>query len=92
MFPLAIKVHRRLLNDDAFGVGEALDETAFGKGLIARGSSYFVFGPKQHTEKLSTEAVERFIQLETLLPSWLLFSNVSQMTYDTWKSNYNHIV
>lgn len=97
MFPtiyvsIGIQVHRRLLNDDAFGVGEALDETAFGKGLIARGSSYFVFGPKKHTDQLSTEAKERFIQLETLLPSWLLFSNVSQMTYDSWTSNYNHIV
>lgn len=69
-----------------------MNETAYGKGLIARGSTYFVFGPKEHTEKLSTEANERFIQLETLLPSWLLFSNVSQMSYDTWKSNYNHIV
>lgn len=81
-----------MLHDDAFGVGEALDEKAFGKGLIARGSSFFAFGPKKHTEKLSTEANERFIQLETLLPGWLLFSNVSQMSYDTWKNNYNHIV
>ncbi len=28
---------RRLLFDDAFGVGEALNETAFGTGLVARG-------------------------------------------------------
>lgn len=87
-----VKVHRRLLHDDAFGVGEALNESAYGKGLIARGSTYFVFGPKDHSDKLSTEANERFVQLETLLPSWQLFSNVSQMSYDTWKSNYNHIV
>ena len=31
-------IHRRLLHDDAFGVGEALNETAFGGlGLVARG-------------------------------------------------------
>ena len=30
-------LHRRLLHDDAFGVGEALNETAFGVGLVARG-------------------------------------------------------
>jgi hypothetical protein len=30
-------VCRRLLFDDAFGVGEALNETAFGEGLVARG-------------------------------------------------------
>lgn len=81
-----------MLHDDAFGVAEALNETAYGQGVIARGSSYFVFGSKKHTDKPSTEANERFIQLQTFLPSWLLFSNVSQMSYDSWKSNYNHIV
>lgn len=86
------QVHRRLLHDDAFGVGEALNEIAFGKGLIARGSSYLVFGPKKHTKKVSTEANERFVQLQTLLPSWLFFSNVSQISYDVWKNNYKNIV
>ncbi|XP_031623847.1 lysosomal alpha-mannosidase-like isoform X1 [Contarinia nasturtii] len=88
---IELMVHRRLLHDDAFGVGEALNETAFGKGLIARGTSYFVFGPKRHTEKTSTEANERFIQLQTLLPSWLLFSNVSQLSYNVWKDSYKNI-
>ncbi|XP_018008120.1 lysosomal alpha-mannosidase [Hyalella azteca] len=32
-----LMVHRRLFFDDAFGVGEALDEMAYGRGLIARG-------------------------------------------------------
>ena len=34
---LELMLHRRLFNDDAFGVGEALNETAFGVGLVARG-------------------------------------------------------
>ena len=29
--------HRRLLYDDALGAGEALNETAFGEGLVVRG-------------------------------------------------------
>ena len=29
---------RRLLHDDAFGVGEPLNEEAFGKGLVVRGT------------------------------------------------------
>jgi lysosomal alpha-mannosidase len=32
-----LMLHRRLLDDDAFGVGEALNEAAFGAGLVAKG-------------------------------------------------------
>lgn len=42
--PLVIQLHRRLLNDDAFGVGEALKEDEFGHGVIARGQVYLVLG------------------------------------------------
>ena len=34
---LELMLHRRLFSDDAFGVGEALNETAFGGGLVVRG-------------------------------------------------------
>lgn len=81
-----------MLHDDGFGVGEALNEKAFGKGLIARGSTNLVFGPKKPNKDLSTEVTERFIQLRTLLPSLPLFSDVSNMSYDVWKSIYIHIV
>lgn len=81
-----------MLEDDGLGVDEALNERAFGKGLIARGSTYFVFGAKKTTQQPSTAATERFIQLQTLLPIWPLFSNVSQMSYNTWRNRYNHIV
>ena len=33
---------RRLLHDDAFGVDEALNEEAFGKGLVVRGTHRYV--------------------------------------------------
>ena len=33
------QVHRRLLNDDSFGAGEPLNETAYGQGLVVKGQS-----------------------------------------------------
>ncbi|KAB7500477.1 hypothetical protein Anas_14489 [Armadillidium nasatum] len=33
---MELMVHRRLLYDDAFGVGEALNETAFGEEPFAK--------------------------------------------------------
>lgn len=40
---MELMLHRRLLVDDHWGVGEALNETAFGKGLVARGKHYILF-------------------------------------------------
>lgn len=34
-----------MFHDDAFGVSEALNETAYGTGLVARGQHYLTFGP-----------------------------------------------
>ena len=34
---LELMLHRRCLRDDVFSVGEALDEEAFGQGLVVRG-------------------------------------------------------
>ncbi|KAG8181687.1 hypothetical protein JTE90_014820 [Oedothorax gibbosus] len=41
---IELMVHRRLLHDDAFGVGEALNETGVdGSGLVITGSHYLIF-------------------------------------------------
>lgn len=38
------QIHRRLLHDDAFGVGEALNETGVdGTGLVITGTHYLIF-------------------------------------------------
>lgn len=38
-------MHRRLLRDDRKGVGEALNETEFDQGIVARGQHYLILGP-----------------------------------------------
>ena len=39
---IELMVHRRLLHDDSFGVDEPLDETAFNRGLVIRGTHYLI--------------------------------------------------
>lgn len=70
---LELMVHRRLLNDDAFGVGEALNETKYGRGLTARGKHYLLIGPNVKQSIVN----ERRLQLEVLLPHWKFFSTES---------------
>ncbi|XP_055592932.1 lysosomal alpha-mannosidase-like [Uranotaenia lowii] len=81
---LELMVHRRLLRDDAFGVGEALNETAYGKGVVARGKHYLMIGSK----KTQTEDKERFLQNQILTPAWTFFSDATKISYEQWQSNY----
>ncbi|CAF4450868.1 unnamed protein product, partial [Adineta steineri] len=37
---IELMIHRRLLYDDNLGVGEALNESAFGQGLVIRGKHF----------------------------------------------------
>lgn len=88
---LELMVHRRLLHDDAFGVGEALNETEYGEGLIARGKHHLFVGQSLQRPDVSLKAIERLVQLETLLPSWKFFSNVSYSS-DQWLTSFTNTV
>lgn len=67
---LELMLHRRLLNDDAFGVGEALNEEQYGTGLIARGKIYLILDAAAENPKTA----ERLVQHELSLPLWKFFS------------------
>jgi len=41
---IELMLHRRLLDDDAFGVDEPLNEEAYQTGLVTRGKHYIIFG------------------------------------------------
>lgn len=75
-----------MLNDDAFGVAEALNEIAFGEGLIARGKHWLIFG-KKSTESPTLEARERILQNKVLMSNWLFFDSVTT-NLDDWASTY----
>ncbi|XP_055636185.1 lysosomal alpha-mannosidase-like [Toxorhynchites rutilus septentrionalis] len=85
---LELMVHRRLLRDDAFGVGEALNEVAYGSGLIARGKHYLLFGEKA-SKSPTAQAKERFLQNQVLTPAWLFVSDATNLTYDAWRTSFN---
>jgi lysosomal alpha-mannosidase len=70
---------------------EALNETAFGKGLVARGKHFLVFGAKT-TQHPTLKGRERLLQNRVLVPNWLFFDNVSSTSYDDWMKKYTNIV
>ncbi|CAH1405830.1 unnamed protein product [Nezara viridula] len=77
---LELMVHRRLTHDDAFGVGEALNETAFGEGLIVRGSHWLLVddcksSPRKEVQELS------------ILPPWIFISTTS-LSFAEWEANF----
>ncbi|XP_065357477.1 lysosomal alpha-mannosidase [Calliphora vicina] len=73
---LELMLHRRLLHDDAFGVGEALNETVYGKGLVARGKIHLILN--QLNNKPTVQ--ERHLAKELHLPYWKFFSSASKAT------------
>uniref|UniRef100_A0A2M4DMV2 Alpha-mannosidase n=1 Tax=Anopheles darlingi TaxID=43151 RepID=A0A2M4DMV2_ANODA len=89
---LELMVHRRLLRDDAFGVGEALNETQFGAGLVARGKHWLIFGSSRKDVSPNLVAKERFLQNQVLLPSWTFVNAVADdFTYDEYLSSFRNI-
>lgn len=84
---LEVMVHRRLLNDDAFGVKEALNEQAFGTGLVARGVHHLIGGSLRNPDASALQ--EKSVALQLALRPWILFTPLNN--YDTlanWKDNY----
>lgn len=79
---IELMLHRRMLHDDCFGVDEALNETAYGTGLVARGSHYLLMGvPEQQA------ATDREFTQKKVLAPWTFFTATTK-TFDEWKKSY----
>ncbi|XP_044001802.1 lysosomal alpha-mannosidase-like isoform X1 [Aphidius gifuensis] len=85
---LELMIHRRLLVDDAFGVEEALNEQAFGTGLVARGIHYLVGGNLNNLDTIAL--AEKSMALKLSLRPWALFTPLNNTdNFINWKNNYN---
>jgi lysosomal alpha-mannosidase len=79
------QIHRRLLHDDAFGVGEALNETAYEYGLVAIGKHWLTAG--NISNGTAAQRV-RSLQQQLLLSPWLFFSPADNISFTEWASKY----
>lgn len=72
---IELMLHRRLLHDDAFGVGEALNESAQGVGLVTRITHRFSTESDQNQRKHAIQV--------GLHPSAFV-SDANNLNYDDW--------
>ncbi len=74
-------VHRRCLYDDAFGVGEALNETAYGDGLVVRGTHFLILGDKTNSMKMARSLSHELYKQPQIsfIPTSLSFSEWSAL-------------
>ncbi|XP_058798007.1 lysosomal alpha-mannosidase-like isoform X1 [Phymastichus coffea] len=83
---IELMIHRRLLHDDAFGVDEALNETAYGQGLVVRGRHILIAGSLLNYNELILLEKEETIRLS--LRPWLFISPTTY-SFEQWKQHYN---
>lgn len=83
---IELMLHRRLLKDDAFGVGEALNETAYGKGLVVRGSHYVVGGSIKNLDEFALK--EKSLALQVSLRPWILITPTTEKSEADSELNY----
>jgi lysosomal alpha-mannosidase len=74
-------VHRRCLYDDSFGVGEALNETAYGYGLVVRGTHFLILGDKTNSMKMARSLSHELYKQPQIsfIPTSLSFSDWSAL-------------
>lgn len=84
---IEIMIHRNCLHDDSFGVGEALNETAFDAGLVIRGSHFVTVGYINNENGDSVSAIEKDIAQRRLLDTWT-FVTPLEGSSDDYKSKY----
>jgi lysosomal alpha-mannosidase len=75
-------LHRRTLDDDGLGVGEPLNETAFGTGLVVRGKHFLIL------ESPSSSALYHRVGSEQLYMHPLATYALPQLSYSNYSATY----
>jgi len=84
-----LMVHRRLLYDDDFGVGEALNETAYGVGLVVRGKHWLLIDSIKESAKKHRDFAQR-----AFLEPLVTFSNYESESdyYSNYVTTYSGLM
>jgi lysosomal alpha-mannosidase len=81
-------IHRRILNDDSLGVGEALNESAFGEGLVVRGRHMLIVEPPATSAAIHRISSQRLYMhpLASFALTQLSYANYSASYRQTWSA------
>ena len=79
---LEVMVHRRLLRDDYYGVDEVLNETAYGQGLVVRGTHYLTIGDSSNSAQLA-----RSLSQDLYKQPQISFI-ATDLTFSEWTAKY----
>ncbi|KAJ8675164.1 hypothetical protein QAD02_010950 [Eretmocerus hayati] len=82
---IELMVHRALLLDDNKGVAEALDEHAYGEGVVVRGQHFVTAGDFRDKDELILR--EKELAIQASLKPWI-FITPTQMSFTEWKETY----
>ncbi|XP_018323357.1 lysosomal alpha-mannosidase-like [Agrilus planipennis] len=86
---IELMVHRDCIHDDAFGVNEALQEKAYGKGLVVRGSHYLMSGLfSKSTESESLASQQKDVAQRKLLSAWTFLAPTNGLSFQQYKAKH----
>jgi len=85
---IEIMVHRRTLHDDGLGVGDPLNETAFGTGLVVRGKHFVILEPPANSALIHRVGAQQlFMQpIATYAVPTTSYANYSGTYRQTWSA------